>query len=282
MSQDYIEIADELPPDNQVILTLDLECDYGTALEKNTYDAAEATDELMALLESFEVPLSCFLQTEMLTTNPAAVDAVMKADVPVEVHAHSHTHPNHAAADVSYQVTESVQRVRDAFETSPVGFRFPDGSISPADYQVLADNQIAFSSSVFPSFRPGRFNNLDRPRRPFQQRSSGVVELPFTVFSKYLPVPVALSYLKLIGAPFRKLVYEQPPSLIIFDFHMHDLVVPPAFDDLSPLYRGVYTRNKRRGFDIMSEFISTLQDKGYTFEPISTLYQEVANVSDAT
>jgi len=282
VGRENVEVDNQFTFDNRVFLTLDLECDYGTALEQNSYNAAKAIDNLVTLLESSEVPLSCFLQTELLTSHPDAVDTLVTADVPVEMHAHSHTHPNRRDADVSYEVTESVQRVRDAFGTSPLGFRFPDGSIDSADYQVLADNQIAFSSSVFPSFRPRRFNNLDQPRRPFRHRTSGVIELPFAVFSKYLPVPVALSYLKLIGTPFGKLVQARPPSIIVFDFHMHDLVVPPAFDDLSPFYRGVYTRNKRRGFEIMSEFISTLQDKGYTFEPISTLYQEVANAFDAT
>jgi peptidoglycan/xylan/chitin deacetylase (PgdA/CDA1 family) len=257
---------------------LDLECDYGTALVEDTYAAANSTDELVALLESFDVPLSCFLQTELLTACPEAVDDLVSADVLVEMHAHSHTHPNHEAADVPFEVTESVTRVRDEFDTSPVGFRFPDGSIDATDYQVLADNQVAFSSSVFPSLRPGRFNNLDQPLLPFRHHSSGIVELPFTVFSKYLPVPVALSYFKLFGLPFRSLVRNRPPPAIVFDFHMHDLVVPPAFENLSPFYRGIYSRNKRRGFEILSEFISTLQDEGYTFEPISNLYDEVDNV----
>lgn len=278
MHRDYVDIIEQFPFDNRVFLSLDLECDYGTALEQNSYDAATATDELATLLESFEVPLSCFLQTELLTENRDAVDALATADIPVEMHVHSHTHPPYEAADVSYEVCESVQRVRDAFGTSPVGFRFPDGSINAADYQILADNHIAFSSSVFPSLRPGRFNNLDQPRRPFRHRSSGIVELPFTVFSRYFPVPVALSYLKLLGAPFEKLIQERPPPMIVFDFHMHDLVVPPAFEDLPLFYQGIYTRNKQRGFEMLAEFISTLQDKGYTFEPISILYHEVANV----
>lgn len=266
----------------RVFLTLDLECDYGTALYENTYEAAGATDELVSLLESFSVPVSCFLQTELLTERPGAVNTLFTADVPVEVHAHSHTHPNHEESDVAFEVSESVRRVRGEFGTPSIGFRFPDGSLNTTDYQTLADHQVAFSSSVFPSLRPGRFNNLDQPRRPFRHPASDIVELPFTVFSRYLPVPVALSYLKLLGAPFRQLVSARPPSNIVFDFHMHDLVVPAAYEDLSPAYRAIYTRNKRRGFEIMSTFISTLQDKGYSFEPISTLYQEVADGLERT
>jgi peptidoglycan/xylan/chitin deacetylase (PgdA/CDA1 family) len=277
MRQNKVEFVDQLSLDKCVFLTLDLECDYGTALEENRYDAATSTDELASLLESFEVPVSCFLQTELIEMCPDAVNNLLIADVPVEMHAHSHTHPDHDDADVTYEVSESLRRVRGEFGTSPIGFRFPDGSFDGTEYQVLADNQVQFSSSVFPSFRPGRFNNLAQPTTPFQHLTSGIVELPFTVFSKYLPVPVALSYLKLIGMPFRTLVDDQPPRVIVFDFHMHDLVVPPAFENLSPLYRGIYTRNKREGFAILSDFINTLQKRGYNFAPISQLYQEVAD-----
>lgn len=277
MIHDEIQIRDDGPLEKRVFLTLDFECDYGTALEQNSYDSARATENLVDLLESYDVPLSCFLQTELLTAVPEAVNELEAAEVPVEMHAHSHTHPPRGAADVEFEVQESVTRVRDQFRTSPLGFRFPDGAMGSADYQVLAANDIAFSSSVFPSVRPGRFNNLDQPCRPYLHQPSGVVELPFTVLSKYVPVPVALSYLKLLGSPFKQLVNLRPPSTIIFDFHMHDLVVPPAFEELPSRYQRIYRRNKRRGFDILSAFIQTLQSKGYTFEAISTLYEEVAD-----
>lgn len=276
MDDDEIQLEDGNSREKRVFLTLDLECDYGTAMEHNSYDAARATDDLVALLETYEVPLSCFLQTELLTAVPEAVSELAEAAVPVEMHAHSHTHPARPAADVEYEVHESVTRVRDRFGTEPLGFRFPDGAIEPADYQVLASHNVAFSSSVFPSLRPGRFNNLDQPRRPYRHQPSGIVELPFSVVSKYVPVPVALSYLKLLGSPLKQLVTVQPPSTIVFDFHMHDLVVPPAFDDLPPRYQLIYRRNKRRGFEILSAFVETLQSKGYTFAPISTLYEETA------
>jgi peptidoglycan/xylan/chitin deacetylase (PgdA/CDA1 family) len=269
--------ADDLSIDKRVFLTLDLECDYGTALQNNSYQASQATDKLAELLESFDVPLTCFLQTEMVTEAPEAVDHLAAADVPVEFHPHSHTHPRHSASDVEFEVQESVKHVRDQFSTSPVGFRFPDGAIDDADYQVLAKHDVSFSSSVFPSLRPGRFNNLDQPRRPFRHQASGILELPFTVFSNYVPIPVALSYLKLFGAPFEWLTAKRPPSLIVFDFHMHDLVVPPAFDQLSAPYKLIYSRNKHRGFEILRDFITNLQAKGYTFEPISTLYTAVSD-----
>jgi hypothetical protein len=57
-----------------VYLTLDLECEFGTALRENTYYAARYTDEPISLLKEMDVPLTCFLQTELLDERPEAVE----------------------------------------------------------------------------------------------------------------------------------------------------------------------------------------------------------------
>ena len=266
----------ELPDDRRVYLTLDLECDYGTALGTSHYNAVQHADQLAAVLESHDVPLSCFLQTQILEECPETIDPFLSATVPVEFHAHSHTHPPRASADVPSEVAESVRRVRERFDTEPIGFRFPDGAAQAGDYAVLADHDVAFSSSVFPSWRPGRFNNLRGSREPYRVSEIDVVELPFTVYSDFLRIPVSLSYLKLFGAAFERLVTTRPPRIIIFDFHMHDLVVPSTYSDLSAPYRAVYARNKYDGLAMLDRIIGRLQKQGCTFGRISDLYDAVA------
>lgn len=266
----------EWPDGKRAYLTLDFECDYGTAFESNRYNAVRHSDRLGSLLEAHDVPMSCFLQTEILETCPDTVDPLLDTAVPIDVHAHSHTHPARGDADLEYEIAESVRRIRETFATDPIGFRFPDGAAEPRDYEVLAENDVAFSSSVFPSWRPGRFNNLQGPRTPYQESESKVIELPFTVYSDFLRIPVSLSYLKLFGAVYERLVAMNPPKAIVFDFHMHDLVVPSTITDLSLPYRMVYSRRKHDGFDILRRFIQTVQDQGYTFERVTDLYTEVA------
>lgn len=60
------------PAPQRFYLTLDLECDFGTALEENTFFATWSVDRLVALLERFDVPLTCFVQTELLDESPGA------------------------------------------------------------------------------------------------------------------------------------------------------------------------------------------------------------------
>lgn len=268
--------AIEWPESNRVYLTLDFECDYGTALRTNYYTAVQEAPQLVELLEAHDVPVSCFIQTEILENYPETVDPFRTADVPVDFHAHSHTHPDRATADVEYEVTESVRRIREAFDTDPIGFRFPDGAVKPQDYEVLAENDVDFSSSVFPSWRPGRFNNLDALTTPYEMSNTGIVELPFTVYSNYLRIPVSLSYLKLFGAAYERLVTMNPPDVIVLDLHMHDLITPPTFSELSFPYQVVYTRQKHAGLAVLDRVIQRLRNHGYVFGQMTDLHEAVS------
>ncbi|MDF9745835.1 polysaccharide deacetylase family protein [Natrinema salsiterrestre] len=259
-------------------LTLDLECDFGTALEVNSYEAARRLDALLGLLEPRDVPLTVFLQTEVLDEVPEVVETLVSASVPVEVHAHSETHPRRENADVRWEVETSVERVRKTFETDPLGYRFPDGTIADGDYRILSGAGVDFDASVFPSLFPGRFNNLRSPRTPFVH-DSGLVEIPFSIYSQYLPVPVSLSYLKLLGRPFESAVTWNPPETIVFDMHMHDLVTPET-NELSATYRFVYGCNRDQGPDYLRRLLDSLAGRGYEFELLSTLYHDVATMSD--
>lgn len=265
----------EWPSPQTVYLTLDLECDYGTALPLNKYEAARRTADLASILESYGAPLTCFLQTEVLERAPEAVRALQTADIPVEFHAHSHTHPSRSQADIEYEVSESVQRITTEFGSEPIGFRFPDGAAEQGDYQILSDHDVVFSSSLFPSWRPGRFNNTGQPRSPFRHRPSGIVEFPFSVHSQIIRIPISISYLKFFGRSFEWLVRQSPPDVIVFDMHMHDLFVPATFSRLSSRYQLIYSRRKHAGASVLKRFIRMMNEKDYTFGQLTTPYNAV-------
>lgn len=265
-------VLDDWPVERTVYLTLDLECDYGTAIEANSYEAAKRTPALVDFLERHDVPVTCFLQTQVLDEAPGAVDALRRASVPVEVQAHSHTHPSRATADLEYEVEESVSRIRRRFDPDTLGYRPPDGALEPGDYGVLAAHGVQFDAGVFPSIRPGRFNNVTAPRYPFRDVDTGIVELPFSVLSDRVRIPVSLSYLKLLGRPFEWALDRSFPSVVVFDFHMHDLVRPSAYERLPPHYRGVYARRSDAGFSTLERFVRAARKRGYRFGLLSELY----------
>jgi peptidoglycan/xylan/chitin deacetylase (PgdA/CDA1 family) len=267
------------PDEPEIYLTLDFECDYGTAVSRNNFEAARAVSRLTDVVERYSAPITCFLQTELLEEAPEAVNALASADIPVSFHAHSHTHPCRDDADVEYEVGESVERIRSEFGSDPIGYRFPDGNLLRSDYGVLASNGVSFSSSVFPSWRLGQFNNVRRARTPFRHVPTDVVEIPFTVHSDLIRVPVSISYMKFLGSPFDWLLRRWPPDTIIFDMHLHDFVVPEAFSSLPPQYRLIYSRNKHAGLDMFDRFLASLERRDYRFGELTELYERLSGDS---
>jgi peptidoglycan/xylan/chitin deacetylase (PgdA/CDA1 family) len=198
----------------------------------------------------------------------------MDAPVPVEVHPHSHTHPPRDQADLEFEVARSIEEIRSRFATDPLGYRLPNGTIRPEDYAVLDAYDVDFDASLFPSLFPGRFNNLGYPQQPFRH-NSGLLEIPFTVYSPALPVPYSLSYLKLLGQPIQTLLRHNPPETIVFDMHLHDYVSPSTYRQLSRPYRFVYGRNRDSGPAILRSTLEAFEAQGYEFERLSKLYAEV-------
>jgi peptidoglycan/xylan/chitin deacetylase (PgdA/CDA1 family) len=264
----------EWPGEQRFYLTIDFECDYGTALPENQYHAVTRVDELIDVLAGHEIPLTAFVQTEVFDRRPDAVEKLRAAPFPVEFYPHSHTHPKRSEASVSEEVTTSTERFEDFFGARPAGYRFPNGNVRPDDYELLAAAGYDFDASVFPSWRPGHFDNSSEPTTPHLLEEYDLLEIPFTVLSDRLRIPTALSYCRLGGRPLLAWLAANPPSTIVFNIHMHDLFNPPSFDRLPRRYRAIYARNADR-FGMLERVLASFSDTGFAFEPLSTVYEDL-------
>lgn len=262
------------PGEQRFYLTVDFECDYGTALSENHYGAVERVGELVAMLERHDVPLTAFVQTELLDERPTTVERLRDAGVDVEFHPHSHTHAPRSETTVAEEITRSTDRYREFFGRSPQGYRFPNGNVRPADYEVLADAGYEFDASLFPSWRPGHFDHSDEPTVPHRVPDADLYEVPFTVFGDRFRVPTALSYCRLVGRPMLALLARRPPSSVVFNIHMHDLFNPESYAELPPLYRAIYARNAD-GFGMLDTVLETFSGMDYEFEQFGTLVDEL-------
>lgn len=263
------------PDGRTVYLTMDFECDFGTALAKNVYGAVQRVDSFVSVLEACDVPVTTFVQTEVLTEHPETVETLRGAGVDTTFHPHSHTHSRRTETDVAEEVAESTRRYRSFFGTDADGYRIPNGNVRPDDYEALAAHGYAFDASLFPSWRPNHFNNLGTPTNPHYLPDYDVLELPFTVYSDVVRVPTTLSYCQVLGRPFTELLVRRPPSTIVLNLHMHDLVTPDSYRDLSPFYRTVYGRNGD-GLALLEGIVSSLQRRGYAFGLLDDAYAELA------
>lgn len=264
----------EWPNDKTVYLTMDFECDFGTALPDNVYQSVQQVKSFVPLLERYDVPLTTFVQTAVLDEHPETVETLRNAGVETTFHPHSHTHGKREETDVATEVAESTRRYRSFFGTDPVGYRFPNGNIRPADYAELADRDYGFDASLFPSWRPNHFNNASSPTTPHYFPEHDIIELPFTVYSDHVRIPTALSYCQVLGRPFTELLTRRPPSSVVLNVHMHDLVTPESYQDLSPFYRTLYARNDD-GLSLLDDLLDAFRRRGYGFRLIDDAHDAV-------
>lgn len=262
------------PRSERFYLTLDFECDFGTALRTNSYQAVSQVDRLASLLESTATPLTCFVQTELLDVRPEAVEILRQCDVPVTFHPHSHTHRPRDRTSIRDEVETSTDRYTEFFGTRPTGYRFPNGNVRDDDYRILAAADYQFDASVFPTWRPGHFNNTDASRTPTYLAEFDLFELPFTVLTPYAPVPTGLSYARMLGEAYTRQLLRSPPQPVVFNIHMHDLYTPPSISRLPFLYRLLYRRNDH-GFELLRRIIEDFDRAGYTFDTIDESHRHL-------
>lgn len=269
------------PESKSVYLTLDFECDYGTATAENTYEAVGHVGKLVALLERQDLPLTCFVQTELLDERPEAVEQLRDASVPVSFHPHSHTHRHRSESSIAGEIEQSTERYRSYFGRDPMGYRFPDGDVRPEDYAILADHGYRFDASVFPTWRPGRFNNADAATTPQLLSNSDVVEFPFTVYKPYFPVPTALSYCQLFGPPYTGALARWPPTTLVLNVHMHDLVTPSTVTNLPLHYRALYARIDD-GLSVLDQLCKRFKRQGYQCSRLDTAHEQLRDGLQST
>lgn len=250
--------------EKKVCLTLDLECDYGTALSRKTYHCLDKIDHLIDILKSRDIPLTCFVQTSILQSHPFVIEKLKELDVEFEPHSHNHILRDMCNGDSN--IIESIEVYKRFFNKNPIGYRFPDGVIRRSDYELLDKIGIKYDSSVFPSWRPGHFNNLNQSIKSFYPDGSRVLEIPLTVLSNRIRIPIALSYIKLFGPVYPRLIEKfSLPDIIVFGFHLHDLIDSPAYNNLPYFYKIIYGRNRFKGINYLKRFIEHLRTKKYNF-----------------
>lgn len=263
-----------------VCLTLDLEEDYGDLLHEPRYEGLEHIQDLVNFFEGRDMPLTCFVQGSLFETHSAQVERLFTLDVEFELHSYSHPGPGEINNEL--EIRKGKEAYRRFFGKSPVGYRSSLGVISREDLEILASNGFRFDSSIFPSLRPGVFNNVRTPTKPFLFDKLRMVEFPFTVLSSIVRVPICLSYIKLLGKPYLYTLKKSSlPNLIVIGFHLHDLFQLSSsneipIDEFPFIYRRVFKRiyqGSKDGLIILDELTQALRKRGYTFLRLIDVYE---------
>ncbi len=266
-----------------VCLTLDVEQDYGDLLDEPSYEGLKHIPDLVNFCKQRNIPLTCFVQGSLFETQPAEIKRLAELDVDFELH--SYSHPRLKEMNVEMEIKKGKEAYCRFFDREPMGYRSPLGSINNGDYETLAAYGFKFDSSLFPSFRPGVFNNLRGPTKPYRLNTPEIIEFPVAVLSQLVRIPIALGYIKLLGKPYLYLLKRSSlPGLIVFGFHLHDLFNLSSSNKI-PLekfpfiYRRIFKRiyqGEQDGLMLLDELIRMFQRKGYTFLTLKDVYEAIS------
>ncbi|OYR75471.1 polysaccharide deacetylase [Halorubrum ezzemoulense] len=249
--------------EKQFCLTLDLENDW--YFDEPGYDhlTLEYLDEFIELIDSLDVPLTVFVVGRTLERFPDAVDR-LDDELNCEFHLHSYQHDTSKEYDFRENIRRGKRAFREHFGHDPIGYRAPQGNIEPEEFRTLEEEGFIFDSSIFPSFRPGVYNNLDAPLQPYvPDQAEELVEIPIGATPK-TRVPTAHSYLKLLGRPYMLYLRRAPlPETLVYNVHLQDLYRTDSYDELPTVKRLIYDRNIRQAPSFLEAVVGLLQNRGY-------------------
>lgn len=247
-------------------LTLDLENDW--YFDDSNFDhlTFQYIDKFVDIIQSLNVPLSIFVVGRTLERFPDEVK-VLLSRLDCEFHLHSYQHDTEKNYDFRQEVRRGMDTFSDFFGYPPIGYRAPQGNIEQGELTILAEEGFKFDSSVFPSYRPGIYNNLTAPLEPYvPKETEELYEVPVGAFP-VIRVPISHGYFKLLGEPLCRSLSAFPLSnFIVYNLHLQDLFRTASHDQLTQPKQWIMKRNMSKSVDVLKSNISRLKRRGY--EPL--------------
>jgi peptidoglycan/xylan/chitin deacetylase (PgdA/CDA1 family) len=254
-------------------VTLDLENDW--YFDKPGYDhlTFNYIDEYIDLISDVNIPVTFFAVGRTIERFPGVIDKLYN-NLNCEFHLHSYQHDTSKSYDFRTEIRNGLNAFENQFGHPPIGYRAPQGNIEQGEFDILEEEGFRFDSSIFPSYRPGVYNNLNTPTVPHKLSSTrNLVEIPISV-EPLFRIPIAHSYLKLFGKPFLKYLEHSPlSSKLVYNTHLQDLYWTDSHTMLSQPKRAIFARNMNQSIPLFRAFIGQLRDTNYQFAKMTDLYK---------
>jgi hypothetical protein len=156
-----------LRPPYHVLLSFDLEefdipNEYGASLQtaEQLSVSQKGMYHLMPLLNSLQIQSTFFTTAFYAQQNEAQVKEIAGRH---EIASHNFYHSSFKETDIA-----ASRKVLAAISGQTIaGFRMP--RLAPVNKKIIADAGYLYDSSLNPTWLPGRYNNLNKPRTLFRQ-----------------------------------------------------------------------------------------------------------------
>lgn len=250
--------------------TIDVEPDYGgqIGVTYKTLMEEKGLSPLQEFLEQENVPATLFIVGELLDVNKTLAQRAVSIGKEFQPHSYSHPTPGH---DVLVEAKKAREAYKRFFGRSPTGYRSPYGFMRGDVIPQLVDLGYVYDSSIFPTLRPGRFYNIDKPLFPYKP-NNGIWELPFGCLS-VIRMVVSIGYIKFFGPTVFEILLRKfgVPGILVIDSHLHDFVTTDLLDRLPLHQRLRYLRHRDDGVRLLRWLVLRLKKSGFRFVTLSDI-----------
>jgi peptidoglycan/xylan/chitin deacetylase (PgdA/CDA1 family) len=159
----------------------DMPLEYGKEIDfaEQISISSEGTNRLLKLLKDEEVKATFFCTANFAVHAPEVIENIMSDGHEIASHGYFHSH---------FRVEDLVTS-RTALEkmTGDKVYGFRMARMMPVDEKEVYNAGYTYNSSINPTWIPGRYNNLHKPRRMFFDQ--GILQIPASV-SPVLRLPL--------------------------------------------------------------------------------------------
>jgi len=247
------------------IFTLDLEADHASFADQyNIFKDKASIHKVLRAISDRGVPITVFVVGKVIEDYPEIIEIFTKFNSEFQLHSYSHRKD---LPDSSQEIEQGIEAFTKYFGSPPEGYRAPCGLISNEGMNRLKQYGFIYDSSIFPSWYPNPFKYLGKSNQPYIDKSSNLLEIPFTTFGPARLV-LSASYLKLLGFNTFNIYSKifDLPNIICFDSHLHDYLSPETtFKELPLFWQIIFSRNRKSGLDLTKKFFDLLESKDFKF-----------------
>lgn len=238
----------------------DMPMEYGGQLpfERQLAISTGGLNRLLSILDQRQVKCTFYCTAQY---------ALHRKELIRQLHQQGHEIASHGYYHSSFQVADlksSREVLEEIVDHKVHGYRM--ARMMPLAARDVAAAGYAYNSSLNPTWLPGRYNNLDKPRKPF--REDGILQFPASV-TPFLRMP--LFWLSFHNLPL-SLYLQGCKRVLASDGYANLYFHPWEFMDYAgeggAKFPGYVTRNTGKKMEERTaRMIDWAQDRGYAFAP---------------
>lgn len=272
------------------VVTIDVEPDHAGWLKYSFKGVEEGLSILLEFFEDIGLKATFFVTYDVAEKFPRQIRKIWDFGNELAVHGiHRNLKVANSAPTLS-DVERDGQKTRDKLSSisgeDVYGYRAAYSMMNPRHLLILEKLGFLYDSSITPSFRPKRYNYLSAPREPYfpskddlcKRGSMRILEIPTSTIS-FLRVPMALSYMGVLGFNFFKFILSNFGTQFPLIFCLHPFEIVNCINDGLPWrVRHIYFRNSgQKAFSSLRKFIELLGAHQVTFVTMKELSDMYTN-----